>query len=542
MIFGSLLGDTLTTSAGGDIIFSYTGDDDISSTHLNTNLFAGEGDDILDSSGLFVFAGGTGDLQHSFGQFGGEGDDDHFVDVKVDTVEGNTVNGIFYGDGGDDTMDITIAGTATGGAPATVAVQAVVDGGNGDDNMTISAGSGATSTGTIDVAVTGGRGSDTIYATASDSDYTGDSTNVLVIDGGAGNDQMTGAVGLLAGNSAAASDVSGVVQMFGGFGLDTLTTSINSNTPFGANADVTGSVFADGGGANDQLTNNMTASGTAGSISYDANLNGGLGLDTINSNVSANAIGDANGSTFIDGGGGADDIDSILSVLGSTGTATAFQEIQGGIGADDIYGLVQITNTGAGNTGTNSIDGGNGHDVIVGEILGQGENHLYGGIGNDSITSISGAAFDGSEIHELHGGNGNDTLTGGDGIDDLFGDSGNDTLIASQSLLGIGHTNAVMYGGTGADTFVFDLSVNQSVSDIGDWSDTQDILQFVGLADGGAPGLVDDIDALATFADNGSDVTVTFASGTLIKFVGMGTGSINSIGDLVTDPFAQLIA
>jgi hypothetical protein len=53
--------------------------------------------------------------------------------------------------------------------------------------------------------------------------------------------------------------------------------------------------------------------------------------------------------------------------------------------------------------------------------------------------------------------------------------------------------------------------------------------------------LVDDIDRLATISDDGSDVTLNFAVGTALVFVGLGTGFVDGIADLVTDPSAQLL-
>ncbi|MDP1580398.1 MAG: calcium-binding protein, partial [Candidatus Didemnitutus sp.] len=135
----------------------------------------------------------------------------------------------------------------------------------------------------------------------------------------------------------------------------------------------------------------QTYSGISKIIVNDA----GNGDDVIM--VSAGVLSDAE----INGGVGND----TLSYLGS-GNAI----IRGGAGNDTIYG----------GSGNDFLYGGDGDDYIHG---GAGDDHLFGGAGNDTL--IGGAGND-----RLDGGEGDDTLTGNGGNDVYIfsGNFGNDTI------------------------------------------------------------------------------------------------------------------
>ncbi|WP_407526948.1 calcium-binding protein [Methylobacterium oryzisoli] len=96
--------------------------------------------------------------------------------------------------------------------------------------------------------------------------------------------------------------------------------------------------------------------------------------------------------------------------------------------------------------------------------------HLFGGIGNDTLTGGSGAdllfgqsdndvLFGKGGADALFGGAGNDTLTGGDADDQVFGEAGNDRMIWNPGddtdLFegGEGSDTAEVNGGNGAETF-----------------------------------------------------------------------------------------
>jgi Ca2+-binding RTX toxin-like protein len=133
----------------------------------------------------------------------------------------------------------------------------------------------------------------------------------------------------------------------------------------------------------------------------------------------------------------------------------------GGLGNDSLYG-----NQGAdrlyGGDGRDLLfvdsadtvyDGGAGVDYIVWQdtsvaatldVTAHSADYFYGFTGNDSVTA-NGA----TTRPEMHGGGGNDKLTGSAGVGSiLLGEAGNDRLIGNS---GIDH----MVGGAGADIFVF---------------------------------------------------------------------------------------
>ena len=93
------------------------------------------------------------------------------------------------------------------------------------------------------------------------------------------------------------------------------------------------------------------------------------------------------------------------------------------------------------------LGGGDGDDFLYG---GSGVDTLEGGRGNDTLYGNEGA-------DDLIGGFGTDTLFGGSGDDSFVGGSGKDTIFGGQGLdrlLG-GEGNDTLRGGTLADHFVF---------------------------------------------------------------------------------------
>jgi Ca2+-binding RTX toxin-like protein len=80
--------------------------------------------------------------------------------------------------------------------------------------------------------------------------------------------------------------------------------------------------------------------------------------------------------------------------------------------------------TGIGNMENNTITGGDGNDYLYG---GFGLDTLYGGAGNDYLNG-------GSHSDTLYGGAGNDVLNGAGGADYMFGGAGDDTYYISNAL------------------------------------------------------------------------------------------------------------
>ncbi|NMY12672.1 S8 family serine peptidase [Pseudomonas veronii] len=196
---------------------------------------------------------------------------------------------------------------------------------------------------------------------------------------------------------------------------------------------------------------------------------------------------------LFDAGGGNDEVigdDSADRMLGGSGNDILTgnggdDELDGGIGKDFLYG----------GAGQDKLSGGDGDDRLEG---GAGGDILEGGKGDDTLIDVSGgdtlSGDDGDDILQgvadigaevvlltndavggvriagpssvMRGGAGKDTLTGS-GM--LEGGDGDDTLTGSGSLWGgagndiLTTRGGLLYGGTGADRFVFAAGYKTSV-------------------------------------------------------------------------------
>jgi hypothetical protein len=100
-------------------------------------------------------------------------------------------------------------------------------------------------------------------------------------------------------------------------------------------------------------------------------------------------------------------------------------EVFGNDGADTIFVDVSITKPATlhGGKGNDNLTGGSGNDVIYGD---EGIDSLSGGNGNDRLLG-------GSDNDFLYGGFGNDILVGGFGTDWLYGLDGEDILVGGNT-------------------------------------------------------------------------------------------------------------
>ncbi|MCF6445737.1 S8 family serine peptidase [Nereida sp. MMG025] len=345
--------------------------------------------------------------------------------------------------------------------------------GNGDLNITMTAGSTFSVDGTV-------WGSLTTVGDVFENLVSGDGDDVIV--GNRQNNQILG--------------MRGDDTIDGGAGADTL----------------------DGGQGNDDLT---------GGSSQDS-ISGGEGNDTITGDGSVDMIDGGDGDDDISGNFGFDSIlggDGVDDISGGEGV----DQIDGGDGNDIIFGNSgsDVISGGSdndsifGGRGGDSVDGGSGDDYIVG---GQSSDVIYGGSGDDSL--LGGVGRD-----EIHGGNDDDTINGQDASDTLYGDGGNDLMIGGSGgdILSGGTGNDTLIGGVGtdtlngnsgtdtltggsqADTFVFDYNPIPSDVIITDFEIGLDTLQ---LDDSLWTGTVTEQQVIDTFAVQvGSDVVFTFSFG-----------------------------
>jgi Ca2+-binding RTX toxin-like protein len=137
MVFAAIINgtpgdDTLTDTAGNDVIRAFAGDDDITVTGGNDRVDAGDGDDQIEiqaGAGRVYVVGGPGndviDAQAGTNHriFGNDGDDNILIGPAVSGAR------VDAGDG-DDVIDLTAVGTDAG-----VTANVVVYGGDGNDEI-----------------------------------------------------------------------------------------------------------------------------------------------------------------------------------------------------------------------------------------------------------------------------------------------------------------------------------------------------------------------------------------------------------------------
>jgi Ca2+-binding RTX toxin-like protein len=196
------------------------------------------------------------------------------------------------------------------------------------------------------------------YGFDGDDTISGTSTANDTLNGGAGNDVITG--------SSSYTDSSGHFTesdfYMGGAGADSIT----------------------GGAGNDHIYGNLFSS-TAGAADGGDTIHAGAGNDYVNGNAGNDFIYGENDNDRLYGGAGNDLID------GGNGN----DYLQGNKGIDQLYG----------GNGTDTIHGGADNDWVQGDA---GNDQVFGDLGDDSVTG--GAGYD-----TLWGGDGNDLFRFGTG-------------------------------------------------------------------------------------------------------------------------------
>ncbi len=314
---------------------------------------------------------------------------------------GTSENLVLNANGGDDVF------TAGNGLAPLIAL--VVNGGAGNDNITGGDGNDVLNGGDGNDTVIGGRGSDVALLGAGDDTFVwnpGDGSDVVEGQGGLDTLQFNGA-------------------------------NVNENMDLSANGsrlrffrDV-GNVTMDVNGV-EQV--NVVARGGADTINVgDLSGTGVTGVNLDLAGTPGSGIGDGQADTVIVNGTRHPDAVQII------GSGTSY--------------------TVAGLPATVAVQGSEGaSDGLVVNALG----------GNDSVTAAGLPAGVVGLI--VDGGTGNDNITGSDGNDVLIGGDGNDNIIG-------GRGNDVAFLGAGNDTFVWNPGDG---SDIVEGQDGRDTLQFNG--------------------------------------------------------------
>jgi Ca2+-binding RTX toxin-like protein len=259
-----------------------------------------------------------------------------------------------------------------------------IDGGAGNDVLTGTAAADIFRGSAGDDSMYGGDGNDTFQ-------YTGTASGFDAVDGGAGTDTITA----LANNSVIGiSSLTGVEAISAGaFTGVYVSGSATANTLDLTNVTLTNIVRVQGGDGNDVITGNTAANILWGGNNDDT-LNGGAGNDSMLGDAGNDILIAGAGTDIITGGAGTDTVSYANYTVGVTvnlslttaqtvtagdiDTITTVENVTGGSGNDTLTGT----------TAVNVILGGGGNDIID---SGNGADQLTGGAGADQFRRASGA-------------------------------------------------------------------------------------------------------------------------------------------------------
>jgi Ca2+-binding RTX toxin-like protein len=419
----------INLAGGADNLFA-TG------SSVPVNVLGGAGNDTLDGKlGADVLTGGAdvdtatyssrnNPVTVTLGAGANDGEALEGDDVQTENVIGGDGNDSLTGDGGDNVLDGDINNSVD-----------TLDGGGGNDTLfgrrggdTLIGGTGIDSVSynpeSNPVTVTAGDGlandgvNDVDPGPAVTPEGDNVASDVESIEGGSGNDHLTGGTGagvikgrggndVLNGGADTAADT-----IDGDGGLDTVSYAGRTNPvtvtldgvandgEAGENENVLDDIErATGGSDNDSLTGNASINILTGGGGNDI-LNG-LGNDDV-------MIGGTGNDTFNGQGGTGDLADYSAQVVSVTVTIDGVANDGPGAETDNVT------------TSTENVTGGSAADTITGS---DSANRLNGGV---DPTPLANDGSTGADI--LTGGLGNDVLNGFDGADDLIGGSGSDTL------------------------------------------------------------------------------------------------------------------
>ncbi|WP_374302475.1 M10 family metallopeptidase C-terminal domain-containing protein [Paracoccus sp. (in: a-proteobacteria)] len=527
-LYGNQAANVMIGNAGGDYIWTSTGND---------ALYGGDGDDTL-------YGAEDNDYNH-----GGAGNDYIWAYIGNDTLYGAEGTDSLYGGDGDDYL------SGSWGSD----IDAVMDGGNGNDTLSMSfltvgrvfdfeAGQARTGGGAILGTLVsietfyGGSGNDVIISDGDGHLYYGQS----------GNDRMVAEIGAETLDGGAGFDTLDTARWSGPYVLDLATGSSNYGGEFytnfegavlgGGNDSVSGTAGANmlhGGGGNDTLLGgggNDTLQGAAG----NDNLRGGGGNDTLSAGIGSDILlGGAGDDVYATDGG-----DAIWEAAGQ-GNDLVFSSVSLTLAANVERLTLTGTagNAGAGNALNNRITGNVGNNWLNGlggsdTLAGGGGNDTYvtdgldvilegAGGGVDTVRSTAGLTLAANLEHllligaaningfgnglnnQITGNNGNNALFGALGNDILQGGAGGDTLrggVGSDRVDG-GLGSDVLWGDAGADTLIFRRGGDR----IADFANNIDTIALDDALWGGLPKTIGQILAMGT--EVAGDVFFNFGGG-----------------------------
>ena len=281
-------------------------------------------------------------------------------------------------------------------------------------------------------------------------DITAANSEVFVVTMSDGNDSFTGA-----GSAVTGAAFASALTVYGGAGNDTIRGGEGDDVYHGGDGDDT---FQGGAADDGSDTMNCGAHTVADTVDYS----GRSAAVTVTIDGTAN---DGDGATTEN-----DDVE------------VDCENVKGGAGNDNLTGSASA-NTLSGGAGDDTLAGGDGNDILNGDAgndtfdegtASNGGDTFNGGAGTDTVTYtgrtnlvtvvIDAVATDGetgetdkvmTDVENVTGGDGNDTITGSTAANVLDGGDGNDTLNGgdgADTLRG-GAGDDALNGGNGDDTF-----------------------------------------------------------------------------------------
>lgn len=420
IITGSVAADVIAGGDGTDTLTGGTGNDSLSGDLGDDILIGGVGDDILsggDGLDTFRFSGTTNGFDAIDG---GLGSDTISVLANgtivgataisgIETINAGTFTGIsIAGSTGADTINLSTVTTITGSITK-------IDGGAGDDNITGSS---------LNDTILGSGGNDTLSGSVGNDvfQFTGTASGFDAVDGGAGTDTISA---LANATVIGLSSLTGVEAISAGIFTGVyIAGSANNDTLNFSGATLTNIVRVEGGAGNDILTGNAAINTLWGGIGNDR-IDGGAGNDSLRGDDGDDTLIGGVGNDVINGGVGIDTVDYSAATANLTINlaTTAAQTVA--TGESDTISNVE------------NVIGGSGADTLTGSTL---ANNLNGGAGNDRI----------------RGGLGNDAITGGLGTDVAVfaGLQASYSIVTNAGTITVVDNQATTDGNDGTDTLI----------------------------------------------------------------------------------------
>lgn len=418
---------------------------------------------------------------------------------EADDMQADGDNLAWFMEGGDDTLsgssgkDYADLGTGDDAA----------DMGAGNDIVEAKDGDDSVSGGTGDDIALGGLGHDSIYGQTGNDSLAGEEgddsliggSGIDILSGGAGNDMLSG-FSPDAGATGSMTTADGIDQLFGGAGDDHILLGRGDLATGGAGQDsfTMDGRWRDGSGL--FTINDYNAEDDQLTLLYAPSIDPNTSHPTVPT-VTVHLSADGESSVILLNGIAVAEVMGVTTLTAAdvqleadTETDTGYRpeafdsELDGSDTDDDLTGS-EGEDYGRLGDGDDSADLGEGHDSVHGDA---GDDSLHGEAGNDTLYGDDGQdQIDGGADNDiLNGGTGNDALGGGAGNDVVQGGAGNDT-VSGFDATGAGGTASAAdgmdtlsggdgedhliigrgdsaTGGTGADTFELDATLNDTTA------------------------------------------------------------------------------